>query len=335
MTGQPNVHESSQASILREELQLEPINEAIITAGMPLSEVLMHLSRHGCEDITLKLDESKCSEHALSNGGFGDIFRGALRDGTRVGIKRLRLQLNSAGDKEKQLKHAARELYIWSKCEHPNILPLIGMTQFRNQISMVSPWMEHGTLSNFLSRRPQLNRCTMCVQIAEGVSYLHAQGIVHGDIKGSNILISHDFVPKLTDFGNSWFNETTQSLQFSETTSDPSMTARWAAPEVVEGDIKSSVEADVYALGMTILEIISGSVPYENLLNVAVIRKVIAGVHPERPQSHIPLGIGQADLLWKLLTDCWNINPTHRPTASKARDEMKGITPEGLMGVTS
>ncbi|KAF8721636.1 ephrin receptor, partial [Rhizoctonia solani] len=229
--------------ISEEPAQIESNEEPMITTNMPLSEILEHLGSHGCNDVTSELDESKCSQYPLSHGGFGDVFRGALRNGTRVGIKCLKIQLDSSGEREKHLKQAARELYVWSKCEHPNVLPLIGMALFEGKFAMVSPWMENGTLTRFISQHPEVDRYEMCAQIAQGVSYLHDSGIL-------NILVSHDLTPKLADFGNSWLGNTIQSLRFSETTSVPSMSIRWAAPEVFQGTVKSSAEADVYALGM-------------------------------------------------------------------------------------
>ncbi|KAJ1306306.1 hypothetical protein OPQ81_011005 [Rhizoctonia solani] len=303
--------------------------EARITAGMPLSEVLLHLSRHGCQDVTKELDKSKCSEYPERIGGFGEVYRGVLRDGTKVSIKILKI-IGSTGEEKKLVKHAAHELYIWSKCKHPNILELIGMAQFRNQITMVSPWMENGNLQNFLTQSTELNRHEMCVQIADSIAYLHSQGVVHGDIKGANILVSQEYTPKLADFGNAWLSEGTPSLRFATTTSNASMSIRWAAPEIVLGDVQLSFKADVYALGMTILEVITGHPPYESLGDVAALSKIMTKTHPARPESHIPSGIRQADLLWLLLTDCWNPNPEDRPTASEVREEMKTLALEGL-----
>ncbi|CAE6450867.1 unnamed protein product [Rhizoctonia solani] len=305
----------------------DPESEVKITTGMPLSEVLLHLNTHGCNDITPDLDKSKCNEYPERIGGFGEVYRGVLQDGTKVSIKVLKI-IGSTGDEKKLIKHAAHELYIWSKCKHPNVLELIGMAQFRNQITMVSPWMENGNLQQFLPQRPRLlNRCEMCVQIADSISYLHSQGVVHGDIKGANILVSHDHIPKLADFGNAWLSEGTSSLRFATTTSNASMSLRWAAPEIVLGDVQLSFKADIYALGMTILEIITGSPPYESLGDMAALTKIMTKTYPARPVEHIPPGIRQADLLWSLLTSCWDPNPNDRPTAS----EMKVITPEGLM----
>ncbi|CAE6497506.1 unnamed protein product, partial [Rhizoctonia solani] len=179
---------------------INPVEEPKITAGMPLSDVLLHLNHHGCKDVTQDLDKSKCNEYPERIGGFGEVYRGVLRNGTKVSIKILKM-MSTNGDENKLFKHAAHELYIWSKCKHPNILELIGMAKFRNQITMVSPWMEDGNLQSFLPQHSELDRCKMCVQISDSISYLHSQGVVHGDIKGDNVLVSNEGIVKVMDFG--------------------------------------------------------------------------------------------------------------------------------------
>ncbi|KAF8691020.1 Protein tyrosine kinase, partial [Rhizoctonia solani] len=315
--------------ISEEPAQIESNEEPMITTNMPLSEILEHLGSHGCNDVTSELDKSKCSQYALSHGGFGDVFRGALRDGTRVGIKCLKVQLDSSGEREKHLKQAARELYVWSKCEHPNVLPLIGMALFEGKFAMVSPWMENGTLTRFISQHPEVDRYEMCAQIAQGVSYLHDSGIIHGDIKGLNILVSHDFTPKLADFGNSWLGNTIQSLRFSETTSVPSMSIRWAAPEVFQGTVKSSAEADVYALGMVNgTTFLNTSILTDNPL-FCFLLDYTNGKHPERSELQGPLVVARGDRLWSILTRCWDRDPRNRPTSKEVRDEASGFFHRG------
>ncbi|CAE6486912.1 unnamed protein product [Rhizoctonia solani] len=303
--------------------KVEP-EERKITSRMPLSEVIQHLSYRGCNDVTRDLDETKCDEYFVAVGGFGEVYRGVLRNGTNVSIKILKF-LDATGDKTKLIKRTAQELYVWSKCKHPNILELTGVALFRNHIAMISPWMENGSLQKFLPEHPELNRYETSVQIADSISYLHSRGVIHGDIKGANILISQTYTPKLADFGSSWLAEA--SLCFTTTGNNPSISIRWAAPEVVSGEIQRSFEADVHALGMTILEVITGSPPYTPLSGIATIAKIMTNTHPTRPGS-IPFGDKQADLLWSLLTSCWNPNPEDRPSASK----MKEINSEGVQG---
>ncbi|CAE6444542.1 unnamed protein product [Rhizoctonia solani] len=298
-----------------------------ISGAMPTHQILSLLRTHDCKDVTRQLDLSKCSQFPVSTGGFGDIFKGHLQDGNLVAIKCLRL-IVGVDDKEgqRQLRRAAHEIYVWSKCKHPNVLELIGVAQYRDRIAMVSPWMEKGSLTWFLSQNPTVDKYEMCAQIGEGVAHMHANGIVHGDIKGSNILVSQDHVPKLADFGTSFLSMSQYTLQFTRGTgSGMNSTVRYTAPEILKEETKITTEGDVYALGMTILEAITGRVPYEGNLEVAVIQKAISGIHPARPEQHIPTNEKQADAIWGLLKECWASDPGRRPSATMVVDRLKII----------
>ncbi|KAB5592309.1 Tyrosine kinase catalytic domain containing protein [Ceratobasidium theobromae] len=316
------------------------VSAITITYEMPVSEVLEHLGHHGCVDVTTQLDASKSSEYPIVTGGFGDVYRGALQNGHAVSLKCLRMCVDSTDEGKKHLKRAAHEIYVWStheiyvwsKCSHRNVLDLIGVARYRDRLAMVSPWMENGNLRRFLARQLSIDRGNLCVQIADGVAYLHRENIVHGDIKADNVLMSEDNTPKLTDFGNAALKE--YSLRFSTTTSGPGMSIRWTAPEVIEEITSHTTEADVYALGMTTLEIVTGSVPYNGINDTAVVRRIITKVHPPRPEQHIPSGHEHADRLWSLLIGCWAYIPQDRPTAAGTRDKMKTIRWIEMPGTT-
>ncbi|KAG8745235.1 hypothetical protein FRC11_013159, partial [Ceratobasidium sp. 423] len=154
-----------------------------ITGAMSATEILHCLVLHGCRNISEELDILRVSEYPVSSGGFGDVYCATLRNGHRVGLKCLRMMVGPTQGGDKLLKRAAHELYVWSKCKHPNVLELSGVMIFRDRIAMVSPWVEHGHLRWFLSRDPQVDRCALCIQIADGIGYLHEQRIVHGDLK--------------------------------------------------------------------------------------------------------------------------------------------------------
>ncbi|KAH7325454.1 kinase-like domain-containing protein [Rhizoctonia solani] len=312
----------------------EERNSVVISSSMPISELVTRLSRHGCQDITNQLDLSKFSRTAVSTGGFGDVYHGTLQDGTQVAVKCLRLLVGVDDESgKKQLKRAARELYVWSKCKHPNVLELFGVARYNDRVAMVSPWMENENLTWYLTRYPDADRHHLCASVADAIAFLRQNGVVHGDIKGANILVSRDHVPKLTDFGSSAVNKCT--LEFTATTSSPSMTLRWTAPEIFLGETNHTFEGDVYAFGMTILEAFTGSVPYEGLLDVAVMRNLMARVLPVRPEKQFPIGNRQADLLWNLMTRCWEGEPQKRPSALHVRDEMKSIIAARPLGTSS
>ncbi|KAG8695522.1 hypothetical protein FRC09_009107 [Ceratobasidium sp. 395] len=124
----------------------------------------------------------------------------------------------------------------------------------------------------------------------------------------------------LTDFGSTVLKHYT--LQFTPT-GTAGWSARWAAPEILAGEVLCSMEGDVWALGMTILEIITGKPPYSELeRDIAVIAKIISQQLPKRQVlPNGPFG----DRLWTLLTSCWESEPSRRPTAAYVRDCLKAI----------
>ncbi|KAF8761355.1 kinase-like protein [Rhizoctonia solani] len=249
------------------------VPNVIISGAMSNAEILAHLGKHGCIEVTNDIDASKSIDYPVVAGGFGDIYRGMLYDGTQVSIKCLRLMLDSGTTGRKHVKRAAHELYVWSKCNHPNVLEVYGVARYRNQIAMISPWMENGNLSQFLSRRPQVDRCALCIQIADGAAYLHSQGIV-------NVLVAHDYTLKLADFWQRKFKGVFSTIHYY------GKCVEYFTPldEVVFGDTGHSVEADVYALGM---EVITGAVPYAGISDVTVFAKVMQNIQPTRPEQHI------------------------------------------------
>ncbi|CAE6484396.1 unnamed protein product [Rhizoctonia solani] len=289
-----------------------------------IGDIFTCLTSRGCPDLTEILLTSKCSEFAIATGGLADIFSATLATGNKVGLKSLRLQpgVDQNEESQSQLKRAAHELYVWSKCKHPNILPLIGVAEFRGRMAMISPWMDNGNLFQFLSRNPDVDRYEMCIQIAEGVSYLHDAKLVHGDIKAYNILVTSDRRPQLTDFGSASLKDYT--LKFSTTTYVAGTSLRWTAPEILLQEMPGrgiSPGGDVYALGMEFAsityaqEVLTGMVPYAGMSDIMVLRRVQASEPPER-SSICP------DWFWLLIASCWS-GVDSRPTSTEIRSRLK------------
>ncbi|KAG8783860.1 hypothetical protein FRC12_019275, partial [Ceratobasidium sp. 428] len=132
----------------------------------------------------------------------------------------------------------------------------------------------------------------------------------------------------LADFGNAVL--ASSPLLFTESTSTRSgMSVRWAAPEILQGDIPYSYRADIYALGM---EIISCQPPYSELKNdPAVITAVLNQRYPKRPEDTIPADSDQGDTLWSLLKACWSWYPNDRPEAPYVINAIETIKSEDLL----
>ncbi|KAG8726310.1 hypothetical protein FRC12_023513, partial [Ceratobasidium sp. 428] len=167
-----------RAQNLSTDLQNSRTTGAItISSFMSINEISQHLCQHGCQDVTERLDIDSFSAFPLSSGGFGDVYRGRFKNATQVAIKTMRLQISSTELGQKSLKYAARELYIWSKCQHPNVLPFLGLVVFRDRIGMASQWLERGSLPSYIEQNPEFDPCKMSVGIASGLTYLHSSGI--------------------------------------------------------------------------------------------------------------------------------------------------------------
>ncbi|CAE6407141.1 unnamed protein product [Rhizoctonia solani] len=273
-----SLHQDSRITI--SERQVTVINSAMRT-----SEIVTALGYYGCKNLGPKLDLRSCGEHPICNGGLGDIYMAKV-DRLKIAIKTTRVYVMNKD--EKYLKCAAKELYTWSKCKHPNVLNLLGLVEFRGQIGMVSAWMDNGDVRTYLDARPGTDRCQLCHGISDGLAYLHDVGIIHGDLKGANILISDDGKPMLNDFGNAVLQE--HSLNFTESTTRTNISPRWTAPEILEGLTSCSYAADVYALGMTWLEVITGKVPFPERRNDVALAHLIVNRReiPQRPTKRIP-----------------------------------------------
>ncbi|KAG8782246.1 hypothetical protein FRC12_021034 [Ceratobasidium sp. 428] len=296
-----------------EETQSHPQN--IISRRMPIDAVIERLVNHGCPNITSDLNLALCDQVPYSGGGFGDVHQGMLLDGTKVALKCVRLYANESKEHIKEFKHAARELYTWSKCQDTNVIQLLGLAEFRGKIAMVSPWMENGSVNSLDSNNDRVDRCQLCIGVARGLAYLHETNIAHGDLKGGNVLLSSNGEALLADFGNAAL--ASSPLLFTESTSTRSgLSVRWAAPEILQGEVPYSREADIYALGMTMLEIVSRQPPYAELRrDPAVITAVLNRRHPKRPEGTIPTDSKQGNTLWSLLHTCWSWGPNDRPEA--------------------
>ena len=163
---------------------------------------------------------------------------------------------------------------------------------------------------------------------------MHGEGMVHGDLKGvlpqtlvitappdtstikANILIDQEFRARLADFGLlTIVIDCTQSTTSNSLTS--AGTAKWMSPELLDPDrfgfnnSRRTEKSDCYALGMVILEVLSGRTPFSGYADLVVTRKVTEGKRPGRPQG--AEAVWFTDDLWGMLGQCWSPQPNDRP----------------------
>jgi len=159
--------------------------------------------------------------------------------------------------------------------------------------------------------------------------------MVHGDLKGvwlrtlvvipphntvfikANILIDRDGHARLADFGLLTIIPDSTNPMTSTTCMNVG-TTKWMSPELLDPDRfdfkdgRPTKESDCYALGMVVLEVLTGEVPFARYTSLTVMRKVVDGERPERPQG--PEATWFTDDLWGTLEQCWSPQPKTRPT---------------------
>lgn len=245
----------------------------------------------------------------LYNGGYAEVWKGK-HQGREVAVKVLKVYLTS--DFDEITRRFCKEVMTWKTLRHQNLLPLLGVTMNNNQFAMVSEWMINGNINEFIEEHGDVNRFELLKDIARGLIYMHGEGIVHGDLKGANVLIDRHGHACLADFGLimiiSDSTNSTSSLSYKN-----AGTTRWMSSELLDPDHlnfedgRPTKESDCYALGMVILEVLSGQVPFAGYRNIIVMQKIVRGEHPERPK-----GVWFTDYLWQTLEQCWSPLPSDR-----------------------
>ncbi|KAJ6459552.1 kinase-like domain-containing protein, partial [Mycena sanguinolenta] len=244
-------------------------------------------------------------------GAYGDIYR-ASYDNQIVALKHMRaVHLLRGSDLRRIRLRFCREALVWTQLHHPNILPCFGIDgdSFPSSLCMVSPWMEHGTVLNYLNEHGRDIVDKFLYEIAQGLEYLHSCNIVHGDLRGTNILINADWSACLADFGLSIFSDSTSSM-----TSNRGGSLYWMAPELLDPDrlqdkFLRTPASDIYAFGCVCFELYTGRPPFANFPEPGALMKILKGERPERP-SGLPV---MTDSFWQHVTTYWTDNPSARP----------------------
>ncbi|EUC63329.1 tyrosine kinase catalytic domain protein, partial [Rhizoctonia solani AG-3 Rhs1AP] len=196
---------------------------------------------------------------------------------------------------------------------------MLGFAHFRGQIALVTPWMKAGSLNQRILRGLLLSPLQTCIQLATAVEYLHTNGIVHGDIKPDNVLMTDEEQVQLADFGSA-ISTLATALNFTRTNSF-NFTTRFAAPEVLKEDTRTfTKEGDVYALGMTMLNVMTGQPPFAEKWEASVIIEVVYKKRqPSQPNFGPSLQGDAANKMWDLLKWCFAYEPGDRPKASQVK----------------
>jgi serine/threonine protein kinase len=197
----------------------------------------------------------------LGEGGMATVYKAYdMRLERDVAVKVIRREAFPPEQLDLMLKRFDREAKALARLTHPNIVPVIDYGDYEGAPYLVMPYLPGGTLKQKLGKpMPWQAAVYTILPVARALDFAHSQGIVHRDVKPSNILISLSGEPMLSDFGIAKILENEDAHTLTGTGISMG-TPEYMAPEQWAGKVNS--QTDIYALGVVFYEMVTGRRPY-------------------------------------------------------------------------
>jgi len=212
----------------------------------------------------------------IGSGGMARVYKAQDRYLQRhVAVKILKEECKHDVD---FLKRFEKEAQAAASLTHPNIVQIYDVGTDNGNYYIVMELVEGITLKEYIRKVGALDwkeAVSIAIQICSALSKAHSRGIVHRDIKPQNILITSDGIPKVTDFGIA----RAASVDTSTMKIDTIGSVHYSSPEQVRGGYIDE-KSDIYSIGVTIFEMITGRLPFDGESAVSVALKHIQDIPP-------------------------------------------------------
>jgi PAS domain-containing protein len=222
----------------------------------------------------------------IGAGGMASVYRGIQTSiGREVAIKVLSRSL--AAQDEGFLTRFHREVQVSSTLQHPHILPVYDFGEYQGSPYIVMAYLKGGTLADLIRQGPMvLSEATRIVtQLADALDFAHNRGVVHRDLKPSNVMLDERGNTYLADFGLAKVTDASLELTGSRLVGTPD----YMAPDLVREDgVTRSV--DVYALGVSLYQMLSGHVPFRASTPMGVLMAHLSAPIPDIRDERPDLG---------------------------------------------
>ncbi|CAN6723266.1 unnamed protein product [Malus baccata var. baccata] len=265
------------------------------------------------EDCEISWDDLHLGD-AIGQGSCAIVYRGIWNE-SDVAIKVYFKNEYSEGI----LQDYKKEIDIMKRLRHPNVLLFMGAVCSQERLAIVTEYLPRGSLFKQLHKNNQTldirRRLVMALDVARGMNYLHHRNppIVHRDLKSSNLLVDKNWTVKVGDFDLSKLKNAT----FLSAKSGRG-TPQWMAPEVLRNE-PSNEKSDVFSFGVILWELMTQSVPWNNLNSLQVVG--IVGFMDRR--LDIPEGLDPQVV--SIIEDCWQSGLEQRPSFEDIIQRMKGL----------
>ncbi|GAA4509294.1 hypothetical protein GCM10023191_070330 [Actinoallomurus oryzae] len=258
-------------------------------------------------------------EEQVGAGGGGTVWRAADQELPRpVAVKQV---LSAArGHGPERVERLRREADFLARLNHPHVVTLFDVVQEGAEWFLVMEYIPSGSLAD-QGMLPPERAAGLGVQIVDALKAVHEAGLIHGDIKPGNVLVTEDGRAKLADFGAS--RAVHAEVTLTETGGLTAGTPGYMAPEVANGEDPTPA-SDVFALGATLFAAVEGESPYGREKNpMALLRRAADGQIASSRRGG-PLA--------PVLSELMRVRPAGRPTVARARrllQDVAGVSPSG------
>ncbi|KAF9974353.1 hypothetical protein BGZ73_002239 [Actinomortierella ambigua] len=241
-------------------------------------------------------------------GGYGSVYFGRWGN-RRVAAKKFNITMNE----EKTRDAILREVHLLKSLQDRYIIQYYDLACHENNLVLVMDYAEGGSLKTAIEKRrlPDWSTRTRIAQeIVCGIDYMHEKGVLHGDLKSANVLLTRYMEVRLCDFG---FATATSIARSAEDSGSLRGSLRWMAPELFASQPRYSTKSDMYAYGIVLWEMASGcTIPFEDESdNSKIASKVKSGMREVIPDD-IPSEYSEYRS-W--IERCWKQDPHERPEA--------------------
>ncbi|KAJ8771776.1 hypothetical protein K2173_026953 [Erythroxylum novogranatense] len=240
----------------------------------------------------------------FASGRHSRIYRGIYKQ------RDVAIKLMSQPEEDENLatvleKHFTSEVALLFRLRHPNIITFVAACKKPPVFCIITEYLAGGSLRKYLHQQephsvPFHLVLKLALDIARGMQFLHAEGILHRDLKSENLLLGEDMCVKVADFGISCFESQCGSAKgFTGT-------YRWMAPEMIK-EKQHTKKVDVYSFGIVLWELLTALIPFDDMTP----EQAAFAVCQKNARPPLPHTCPKA--FSNLIKKCWSRNPKKRP----------------------
>jgi serine/threonine protein kinase len=251
-------------------------------------------------------------DRKLGSGGMGDVYLALDKRLDRyVAIKMLKFSNISLDERDEFVLRFKTEAKAIARLSHQNIVGIYDIGNENSNYYMIMEYLEGSNLNDLIKNSKQripLNLvASIGFQIASALEYAHENNIIHRDIKPENVILSKKGIVKVTDFGIAKLGQDKSKIMDE---SVPIMgSVLYSSPEQIKNSLNVDYSTDIYSLGITLYELISGQPPFANSKEI---RESIEKIFTEKPQSLITYYPDIPEKFQDIIFKCLEKDPKNR-----------------------